>query len=602
MVSTLIFSPVISSADETKYDFDDQFPRDTLTREDWRSNNRGISQMDIGPLRPSAKRLIDEMEYSSDASAQAQYSGTGVTITKQADSGSLVKEGSFSLKAVIDGTNDRSFGRTVSINLDAFQKITLWTRCSTTSSAIQFYVSDGTNSSYWDLTTDSSADTWKQHTITLASPDSNSGTAADLSAVTSYGYRLLDASITYYFDTIKAVVGMTVAVRGANLGAYYQHAYLGIQPLVVDAQAAPTIAAPVSNPRIDILTINSSGTLAWVVGTENSTPAIPWSSLAANKIPICLVYCKTTMTSVLDYEDKDTDSNQGYIYADVRPFLNLSSGNLQKGADVASTASMTLGNDGNFFDITGTTTITSITAKPAGTVVWLQFDGALTVTDGSNLKLNGNFSTAAESVLQLVSDGSSWYEVSRQPTAGSFISLSDTPSSFSGQAKKYVRVNTGATALEFITDPFDTTSGHDHDGTDAKKVLATNLDPTGITDGHFLKRSGSGVVGEVIDYPNLGSWTTATFASGTQAASDGFFTCLDTSSSSSRVCYVECLTDSSSTPTTIRTVGTVYMNGSGTYGNMSCMSPVKSADYYKCNASCSSGSTGTQTKYFIPNQ
>lgn len=86
-----------------------------------------------------------------------------------------------------------------------------------------------------------------------------------------------------------------------------------------------------------------------------------------------------------------------------------------KGADVASAGSMTLGNDGNFFDITGTTTITSITAKTAGTCVKLQFDGILTVTDGSNLKLNGDFITAAESTLTLVSDGTNWYEISRSP-------------------------------------------------------------------------------------------------------------------------------------------------------------------------------------------
>ncbi len=81
---------------------------------------------------------------------------------------------------------------------------------------------------------------------------------------------------------------------------------------------------------------------------------------------------------------------------------------LAKGADVASASAITLGDDGNFFDITGTTGITSITAKTAGTVVMLQFDGVLTVTDGSNLKLNGNLTTAAETTLTLVCDGTNW--------------------------------------------------------------------------------------------------------------------------------------------------------------------------------------------------
>ena len=41
----------------------------------------------------------------------------------------------------------------------------------------------------------------------------------------------------------------------------------------------------------------------------------------------------------------------------------------------------------------------------------------------------------------------------------------------------------------------DTTTGHRHDGVESRKVLVTSLDITGITDGHFLKRSGTGIVG-----------------------------------------------------------------------------------------------------------
>ena len=52
-----------------------------------------------------------------------------------------------------------------------------------------------------------------------------------------------------------------------------------------------------------------------------------------------------------------------------------------KGADVASAAALTLGTDGNYFDITGTTAITSIGDLGGdGTVIKLHFDGALTLT------------------------------------------------------------------------------------------------------------------------------------------------------------------------------------------------------------------------------
>jgi hypothetical protein len=70
---------------------------------------------------------------------------------------------------------------------------------------------------------------------------------------------------------------------------------------------------------------------------------------------------------------------------------------------------------GRVFHVTGTTGITSITSTnfQAGTVITLIFDGILTVTDGSNLKLAGNFTTAADSTLTLVYDGSNWFETSR---------------------------------------------------------------------------------------------------------------------------------------------------------------------------------------------
>jgi hypothetical protein len=51
-----------------------------------------------------------------------------------------------------------------------------------------------------------------------------------------------------------------------------------------------------------------------------------------------------------------------------------------KGADVASAAALALGTDGNYFDITGTTSITSIGTLGVGTVVRLHFDAALTLT------------------------------------------------------------------------------------------------------------------------------------------------------------------------------------------------------------------------------
>ena len=67
-----------------------------------------------------------------------------------------------------------------------------------------------------------------------------------------------------------------------------------------------------------------------------------------------------------------------------------------QGSDVASANDMTLG-DGNFFDITGTTTINTIVTKAVGTFVILQFDGILQLTHSADLFLPtaGNITTAA---------------------------------------------------------------------------------------------------------------------------------------------------------------------------------------------------------------
>ncbi len=59
-----------------------------------------------------------------------------------------------------------------------------------------------------------------------------------------------------------------------------------------------------------------------------------------------------------------------------------------KGADIVSADPLVLGTDGNYFDVTGNTDFSQITCT-AGTWFMLQFDDALTMTDGANLDLGG---------------------------------------------------------------------------------------------------------------------------------------------------------------------------------------------------------------------
>jgi len=86
---------------------------------------------------------------------------------------------------------------------------------------------------------------------------------------------------------------------------------------------------------------------------------------------------------------------------------------LWNGANVASAA--TISATGNLFHVTGTTNITSVsgTSIAAGTTITIIFDGVLTFTDGSNLKLAGNMTTSADATITLVYDGTNWYEKNR---------------------------------------------------------------------------------------------------------------------------------------------------------------------------------------------
>ena len=88
-----------------------------------------------------------------------------------------------------------------------------------------------------------------------------------------------------------------------------------------------------------------------------------------------------------------------------------------KGADIASAATLVLGSDGNSFDVTGTTTIDAVSAKPIGTVIVLTFDDAVTLTyDATALDLSGDVDmvTEADDTLGLhCYDGTNWRELFR---------------------------------------------------------------------------------------------------------------------------------------------------------------------------------------------
>jgi hypothetical protein len=91
----------------------------------------------------------------------------------------------------------------------------------------------------------------------------------------------------------------------------------------------------------------------------------------------------------------------------------------------AVTAAATITPTGNLFHVTGETSITSVSGVgiASGTEITLVFDGVLKVTNGSNLRLASNFTTAATNTLTLNWDGNNWYEKGRSTGAGTFATV-----------------------------------------------------------------------------------------------------------------------------------------------------------------------------------
>lgn len=87
-----------------------------------------------------------------------------------------------------------------------------------------------------------------------------------------------------------------------------------------------------------------------------------------------------------------------------------------KGTAIASAATIAIPTDGDVFHVTGTTNITNgvtVNVWDNGRTVMLIFDDILTMTDTGTSVLQGNFTSAANDVLQLTCDGTNWIEVSR---------------------------------------------------------------------------------------------------------------------------------------------------------------------------------------------
>ncbi len=140
----------------------------------------------------------------------------------------------------------------------------------------------------------------------------------------------------------------------------------------------------------------------------------------------------------------------------------------KKGTDIASAGTISVGN-GGYFDVTGTTTITTINfaTDAAGRTAVLQFDGAVTLTHGSNLILPGgkNITTAAGDIVHIKSEGSGIKRVTAYQRAANFprtqkeVYLEQHGHSNSGLAAAITAIGSTRTRL-IITEDVSVTANH----------------------------------------------------------------------------------------------------------------------------------------------
>lgn len=121
-----------------------------------------------------------------------------------------------------------------------------------------------------------------------------------------------------------------------------------------------------------------------------------------------------------DIAESSTGNDVVISNSTARTFFNTANGIKFSGLNttttsstVASASTITLIPYHNFFSISGTTTIDSITPSWAGRQVTLKFESTPIVGDANNLILASQFNTTANDTLTLICDGTNWYEVSR---------------------------------------------------------------------------------------------------------------------------------------------------------------------------------------------
>jgi len=197
-----------------------------------------------------------------------------------------------------------------------------------------------------------------------------------------------------------------------------------------------------------------------------------------------------------------------------------------KGSDVSSATALVIG-DGSVFDVTGTTTITSIDAARnyAGRPVLLQFDGALTFTNNTTtLKLpgNANITTAAGDLALMISEGSdNWRCVMYTKYSGAAVKIADESidsDAFVDGSIDAAHIASNAVTTAKINADAVTAAKIADDVIDSEHIVDGSIDTAHIADNQVtLGKLSDGTQGGIIYYGGSGAPTELA------AGSSGYF-------------------------------------------------------------------------------
>ncbi len=238
---------------------------------------------------------------------------------------------------------------------------------------------------------------------------------AGLTSTTQRGIRCQ----THAAGTFTTMIGVDLETQ--NLAATSNYGIRIAYPGIADGLGAMTDCIGLVLPAVSRAMGNQTATLTSAFGISIGIPTYTSTTLVrtiTNAAGLYIAGAPVASTNVTVtngpyslWVDADSARFDGRMLA-------------AKGADVASANDITLGGDGNFFGISGTTTINRITTTgwTAGSVIVLKFAGSLTVTHNTagagalaGLLLAGavNFSATATDTLTLIYDGTNWVELAR---------------------------------------------------------------------------------------------------------------------------------------------------------------------------------------------